>query len=34
MGLQWTCCLVYIDDIIIVGKTFQEHLPTLEEVFK
>ena len=34
MGLQWTSCLVYIDDIIIVGKTFEEHLSNLEEVFK
>ena len=34
MGLQWTSYLVYIDDIIIVGKTFEEHLSNLEEVFK
>ena len=34
MGLQWTSCLVCIDDIIIVGKTFEEHLSNLEEVFK
>ena len=25
-GLQWSNCLVYIDDIIVMGKTFQEHL--------
>ena len=27
-GLQWSNCLVYIDDIMIMGKTFQEHLKT------
>ena len=25
-GLQWTSCLVYIDYIIIVGNTFDQHL--------
>ena len=29
-GLQWSTCLVYIDDIIIPDKTFQAHL---REVF-
>ena len=32
-GLQWTNCLVYLDDIIILGKTFQEHLCNLRAVF-
>ena len=32
-GLQWSNCLVYIDDIIVMGKTFQEHLKNLEQVF-
>ena len=32
-GLQWSQCLVYIDDVIIVGKSFQEHLSNLREVF-
>ena len=31
-GLQWTTCLVYIDDIIIVGRTFDEHLNNLQHV--
>ena len=31
-GLQWTSCLVYLDDVIIVGKTFEEHLLHLREV--
>lgn len=30
--LQWTTCLVYLDDIIIFGKTFQEHLNRLDQV--
>ena len=33
-GLQWTTCLVYIDDIIIVGRTFDEHLNNLQRVFE
>jgi len=33
-GLQWTSCLVCIDNIIIVGKTFEEHLHNLHQVFE
>lgn len=32
-GLQWTNCLVYIDDIIVVGRTFPQHLANLTQVF-
>ena len=32
-GLSWKTCLVYLDDIIVVGRSFQEHLKNLEEVF-
>ena len=32
-GVQWSSCLVYIDDVIIIGKTFIEHLRNLREVF-
>ena len=33
-GLQWSHLLVYLDDVIVIGKTFNEHLGRLEEVFK
>ena len=33
-GLQWSSCLVYLDDIIVIGKTFEDHLINLREVFK
>ena len=32
-GLQWNCCLVYLDDIIVHGNNFQEHLHNLDLVF-
>ena len=32
-GMQWKSCLVYLDDVIIVGKTFQDHLCNPREVF-
>ena len=33
-GVQWTTCLVYIDDLVIAGRMFEEHLRNLVEVFK
>ena len=33
-GLQMSQCLVYIDDVIVVGRTFDEHLGNLQEVFE
>jgi len=33
-GLQWSSCLIYLDDLIIPGKTFLEHLAHLREVFQ
>lgn len=30
--LQWTTCLVYVNDIIVFGRTFHEHLSQLDEV--
>lgn len=32
-GVQWSSCLVYLGDVIIIGKTFKEHLMNLREVF-
>ena len=31
-GLQWVTCLVYIDDIVVYGKNFEEHVQRVEEV--
>ena len=28
-GLQWLSCLVYVDDVVIPGKSFKEHLSNL-----
>ncbi|VEN45007.1 unnamed protein product [Callosobruchus maculatus] len=33
-GLSWETCLVYLDDIIVVGKSFDDHLKNLEQVFR
>ena len=33
-GLQWDILLVYLDDIIVIGSNFEEHMERLEEVFK
>ena len=32
-GLQWSRCLVYLDDIIVLGRSFEEHLANLQAVF-
>ena len=31
-GLHWTHCLVYLDDIIIFSRTFEEHMDRLKTV--
>ena len=33
-GLQWTTCLVYLDDVIVVGRNLEEHLLHLKSVFQ
>ena len=33
-GLQWSQCLVYIDDVIIPGRCFEDHLSNLQAVFQ
>lgn len=32
-GLQWSSCLVYLDDVVVVGRSFEEHF-NLQNVFK
>jgi len=32
-GLRFETCLIYLDDIIVYGKTFEEELKRLEDVF-
>ena len=32
-GLSWDVCLIYLDDILVVGTTFEDHLTKLELVF-
>jgi hypothetical protein len=33
-GLTYDSCLVYLDDMIIIGCTFEEHLINLQKVFQ
>ena len=33
VGLTWEVCLVYLDDVIIMSETFDEHLCRLKTVF-
>lgn len=32
-GLPWHNCMVYLDDILIYSKSFEDHLSALGEVF-
>ena len=32
LGLQWTDCLIYLDDVIIFGRTFEEHTSRVSKV--
>ena len=32
MGLQWSRCLVYLDDVVVPGKSFEDHLQNLKYV--
>ena len=29
-GLQWSQCLVYLDNIIVLGRSFGEHIKNLD----
>ena len=33
-GLSWTDCLVYLDDIVVIGRTLAEHNQRLENVLE
>ncbi len=33
-GLHWQICLIYLDDIIVTGKTFEDMLRNLEIIFQ
>ena len=33
-ALQWITCLIYIDDLIVFGKNFQDHIYRVEEVLE
>ena len=33
-GLARDCCMVYLDDILVFSKTFEEHLDNLKKVFQ
>ena len=33
-GLHWDICLVYIDDIVVMGRNFQEHVRNVAQVFQ
>ena len=33
-GLQWSQCLVYLDDIVVLGRSFEEHIQNLDSVFQ
>ena len=32
-GLNWKTCLVYLDDIIVLGRTFDQQVENLREIF-
>ena len=34
LGLNWHSCIVYLDDIIVFGRTIQEHNQNLDKVLE
>jgi hypothetical protein len=33
-GLPYDSCLLYLDDVIVIGRTFQEHLLNLRKIYQ
>ena len=33
-GLHWQICLIYLDDVMVMGCTFEEELEWLKEMFE
>ena len=33
-GLKWKICLIYLDDIIVLGKTFEDMINNLDKVLE
>ena len=33
-GLHWTNCLMYLNNVIVLGKDFEQHLSNLQQVFQ
>ena len=33
-GLNWQTCIIYLDDIVMYGRSFEEHLQRVEEVLQ
>ena len=33
-GLSWQCCMVFVDDIVVFSRTWEEHLQHLDAVLK
>lgn len=33
-GLQWKSLVLYLDDVVVFGQTFDQHLKRVEEVFR
>ena len=32
-GLQWHTCLIYLDDLLVYGSSFNEHIDRVEKIF-
>jgi len=33
-GMQWKLCLIYLDDVIVFGRSFDEHIDRLKDVLE